>query len=103
MTNISMKIYPLHKIVLSFRQNPEPFLNGLTSNSMDKPQNAFVSIHGKIIATFDQVKISDEEIWILVEPDFVQAVLDTSLLTPYSSGLGSDNNDAAAVHSVGFD
>ena len=44
----------LDKIVLSIKPNAETFLNGLTSNALDAPQNAFLNLHGRIIATFDQ-------------------------------------------------
>ncbi len=70
-----MKLYLTHKTVLSFKNNPASFLNGLTSNTLEAPQNAFLTIHGKIIATFDQIKINDEEFWIVVETPLVEAVL----------------------------
>ena len=70
-----MKIYKTSKRAISFQNNPIEFLNGLTSNDMDKPNNAFLNIHGKIIATFDQIKINDEEMVVLIEEPFVQEVL----------------------------
>ncbi len=63
-----MKIYPLEKKVLSIKNNPAPFLNGLTTNTIDSPLNAFVNISGRIIATFEQCKISEEE-WVIVVED----------------------------------
>lgn len=72
---IDMKIYKTTKTVLSLQDNPASFLNGLTANTLDQPQNAFVNIHGRIIATFDQLKISDEEFWIAVEDPYVEALL----------------------------
>ncbi len=71
-----MRIYALEKVILSFQNNPTQFLNGLTSNSLDKSQNAFVNIHGKIIAVFDQAKITDEEFWIALESLFAAVVLE---------------------------
>ena len=70
-----MELYLTNKAVLSFKNSPLPFLNGLTSNTLDAAQNAFLNIHGKIIATFDQVKIDDEEFWIVTEQDRVETVL----------------------------
>ena len=70
-----MKIYPLDKRVLTFHNNVAKFLNGLTSNTMDQPRNALLNIHGKIIATFDQIKISDEEVWIVMDQSVVENVL----------------------------
>lgn len=71
-----MRIYKTTKKVLSINNKPEQFLGGLTANSLDKPQNAFVNIHGRIIATFDQLKINDEKFLLVTEDNFVQAVLD---------------------------
>ncbi len=70
-----MKLYPLNKIVLALHNNPSQFLNGLTSNSLDKPANAFLNIHGRIIATFDQLKVNDNEFLIVIEKQFLEAVL----------------------------
>ena len=71
-----MRIYSLDKDVIHIRNNAAEFLNGLTSNTMDKPRNAFTDIHGKIIAVFDQVKINDDEMLILVDTTLVQKVFD---------------------------
>ncbi|HLD70229.1 MAG TPA: hypothetical protein VJA17_05635 [Candidatus Omnitrophota bacterium] len=70
-----MKIYKLNKAVLSVRNNPSQFLNGLTSNTLDKPKNAFLDVHGKIIAAFDQLQMNDGEFFVLIERPFVEAVL----------------------------
>jgi len=42
------------------------FLNGITSNTLDAPLNAFLNQHGRIIATVRQQKISDNEFLISV-------------------------------------
>ena len=70
-----MKIYKLSKQVLSFQNNAAQFLNGLTSNSVEAPQNAFVNLHGRIIATFDQIKLNEEGVIVVMEENFVDAVL----------------------------
>lgn len=70
-----MRLYQLNKTVLSIRNNPAAFLNGLTSNSLDQPRNAFLNIHGRIIAVFDQVQVSEDEFWAVVEPAFVDKLL----------------------------
>lgn len=75
MHSATMKLYPLTKTVLRLRGDPTKFLNGLTSNTLDKPQNAFLNIHGRIIATFEQVKINEEEFWLIVEARFVEGLL----------------------------
>ncbi len=70
-----MKLYPLSKTVLAIRNNAALFLNGLTSNALDKPRNAFVNIHGRVVATFDQYRVSDNEFVIAVERVFVEPLL----------------------------
>ncbi len=70
-----MKLYKTNKIVLRVKNNASQFLNGLTANSLDKSNNAFLDIHGKIIATFDQVKTGEDEFWLLIERPFVEDVL----------------------------
>ena len=70
-----MKTYKLNKAILSVRNNAAEFLNGLTANSLDTPHNAFLDIHGKIIATFDQVKVGDDQYFLLIEASFVESVL----------------------------
>lgn len=70
-----MKLYPLSRTVLAIHNNAVLFLNGLTSNSCDKPRNAFVNIHGRVVATFDQHRVSDDEFVIAVERAFVGPLL----------------------------
>ena len=70
-----MPIYKTSKAVLSVQNNPAQFLNGLTSNVMSAPQNALLNIYGKIIAAFDQLKISDNEYWLVVEKQFMPDVM----------------------------
>jgi tRNA-modifying protein YgfZ len=62
-----MRIYRLDKIVLRISQNAEKFLSGLTTNTLDRPRNAFVNLHGRLIATFDQIKSNDDEYLIVVD------------------------------------
>src|SRR3989338_7835227 len=68
------RLYKLSKSVLSFENNAQQFLNGLTSNKMSEPRNAFLNIHGRIVATFDQVKISEDEYWIVLEKAYLAPV-----------------------------
>jgi tRNA-modifying protein YgfZ len=66
-----MRVYKLPDTVLSIKGNASGFLNGITSNTLDAPLNAFLNQHGRIIATFRQQKISDDEFLISV-PSFVR-------------------------------
>ena len=61
-----MRLYKLPDTVFSIKGNASVFLNGLTSNTLDAPLNAFLNQHGRIIATFRQQKISDDEFLISV-------------------------------------
>lgn len=61
-----MPIYKLDKTVVSVRANAEKFLIGLTSNTLEAPRNAFLNMHGRIVATFDQVRVSDGDLFLLV-------------------------------------
>ncbi len=71
-----MRIYQTSKKVISVTGNADKFLNGLTTNSLDQPRNAFVTIHGRIIATFDQVKVDEDKFLLVIEPAFVPRVLE---------------------------
>lgn len=71
-----MRIFSLDKVSLSFKgANVDQFLNGISSNALDKPQNAFVNLHGRIIATFDQLKISADEYLIVLDKPQLAATL----------------------------
>lgn len=69
-----MKLYKLNKTVLSIRNNPAQFLNGLTANTLDKPRNVFLNIHGRIIVVFDQIKVREDEFWIIIGTPYLDAL-----------------------------
>ncbi len=71
-----MKLYKTKKTVLEIKNSPCQFLNGLTSNDLNKSQNAFLNIHGRIIATFDQVQKDEDTFWIIIEKDYTEKVLE---------------------------
>lgn len=70
-----MRVYRLDQVVISVRGKAEQFLNGLTSNSLDKPLNAFVNIHGRLIATCFQKKANEDEFLLAVIPSAVDPLL----------------------------
>jgi tRNA-binding protein len=53
----------------------EEFLNGLTSNVMSSSRNAFLNIHGRIIAVVDQYADSAATIKLCVEEEFVNPLV----------------------------
>jgi len=64
---MDMKLIILDKSVFKITGNISEFLDGLTANVLETSQNAFLDIHGKIVATFDQVRVSNLEHWIVFE------------------------------------
>jgi folate-binding protein YgfZ len=70
-----MRLYKLPDTVLSIKGNASGFLNGIASNTLEAPLNAFLNQHGRIIATFRQQKISGEEFLIGVPPMAVDDLL----------------------------
>ena len=61
-----MRLYKFPDTVLSIKGNAANFLNGITSNSLDAPLNAFLNQHGRIIATIRQQRISGDEFLVSV-------------------------------------
>ena len=70
-----IKLYKLNKTVLKFTNNPEKIFDGLSSNTSDKPTNAFLDRFGKIIVTFEQLK-KNNSIYILIESKFYKRLMD---------------------------
>lgn len=70
-----MQLYPLNKIVLSISNNPEDFLQGITSNNINAPQNAFLNISGRIVATFDQILIQPGKVLIVIDADVKEKLM----------------------------
>ena len=70
-----MRVYKLPDTVLSIKGNAAGFLNGITSNTLNATLNSFLNQHGRIISTFRQQKISDDEFLISVPTIAVEALL----------------------------
>lgn len=64
MSTETLRVYKLNDTSLRIKGNAFGFLNGITSNTMDAPLSAFLNQHGRIIATFRQHRISDDEFLI---------------------------------------
>jgi folate-binding protein YgfZ len=72
---MAARLYLTGRRVLTVGNNPEAFLNGLTSNVMTAPRNAFLNIHGRIIAAFDQARSAgDGSFKLCIEAGFTDAV-----------------------------
>lgn len=76
-----MGLYQLNKTVLRITNNPTKLLQGITSNILDAPQNAFLDRFGKIVAIMDQLKINDDEILLIVASPYLQQLY--THLKPY--------------------
>ena len=61
-----MRLYKLPDTVLNIKGNAAGFLNGITSNTLDAPLNAFLNQHGRIIAVVRQQRINEDEFLISV-------------------------------------
>lgn len=70
-----MQLYQLPCAVIQVKGNAANFINGLSANALDKPMNAFLNLHGRIIATCWQQRISDEEFYLVVPNQAAEALL----------------------------
>lgn len=73
------RIYKTNKLALKLSNQPVKLLNAIASNTLEKPRNAFLDIFGKIIVTFDQIKMSNEnndEVLIVIEGQFYDRLME---------------------------
>ena len=73
-TQVRLELSKLNKAVLGIKNNAAQFLSGLTSNTFDKPKNAFLNVHGRIVATFDQIQVGADHFLIVLERPFLDGV-----------------------------
>src|SRR3989344_2805511 len=77
-----MRLYPLvDKIVLRVKNNAAEFLKGYTTNTLEAPRNAFVTVRGQIVCTFDQMVISPEKVLVVIERKYLDRL--SAHLDPY--------------------
>lgn len=69
-----MRLYKLDKTVVRVSGNAEKFLSGLTSNALEAPRNAFLNLHGRIIATFDQARAGEDGFLLVIAPSAWEAL-----------------------------
>jgi len=62
-----MKLYKLPHVVLRVSGDVKKLLDGITSNTLDAPQNAFLDRFGKIVVVFWQVSDGDSILLVLHE------------------------------------
>jgi len=73
-----MRLYKLDNTVLELKGNATKLLSGLAANSLDKPFNAFLNQHGRIVATFRQEVLSEDDILIAVPQAVVSSFISSS-------------------------
>jgi len=67
-----MSLYNLNFfVVLQLKPKAVHFLKGLATNTAEASKTAFVTIQGKIVVTCFQLKLSDDEVLLVVNRDFV--------------------------------
>lgn len=68
-----MRLYDLRDhLVLRFQNKACDFLKAYTSNTLDKPRNAFLTSKGNIVVTCYQVVISPDKMLIVIEKSFYE-------------------------------
>ena len=66
-----MRIYHLkNKLVILLQPKAAEFLKATSTNTLDKPRNAFVNLKGKIVVTFEQEKLNEEEVLLVIENQY---------------------------------
>jgi len=73
-----MRLYHCDKLVLRASPNPESLLNGITANTLDAPQTAFLDVFGKIVVMADQIRVKGgsgalrDDVLLVIERQFLQ-------------------------------
>ncbi|MBI1971025.1 hypothetical protein HYS47_04715 [Candidatus Woesearchaeota archaeon] len=73
-----MRLYHCDKLVLRASPNPESLLSGITTNTLDAPQTAFIDVFGKIVVMADQIRIRVKgtieggDVLLVIERQFFQ-------------------------------
>ncbi len=75
-----MHLYKTSRIVLRATPDPEKLLEGITSNTLDAPRNAFVDKIGRFASSFDQLRV-DKDVLIAVDERLVARLF--SHVAPY--------------------
>lgn len=68
-----MKLYPLNALVIRISK-PEKILKGLSTNTLEASKNAFVDLYGRIIVTFDQVKLANGDLLVILQETFYDSL-----------------------------
>lgn len=67
-----MRLHRLDRVVLRLGKGAAAFLKAYASNVPERPRSAFLDVHGKIVAAFDQALLPGDEALIAVERRVVE-------------------------------
>ena len=69
-----MRCIRLNKTVMRLTPKASQFLMDYSANTPEAPQNAFVDLKGKIVATFEQMRLDEDNSILVIETPFIQRV-----------------------------
>jgi tRNA-modifying protein YgfZ len=61
-------------MALAFRNQGARFIRDFSTNVTTAPRNAFVDGKGRIVAFFDQLRVSENEMWVVIEKVFLERI-----------------------------
>jgi len=68
-----VRLYELkNKRVLKFKNNAAEFIKQFSTNVAEVFHGAFIDVRGKIVVLFQQKKVSNDEIWVVIEKQFFE-------------------------------
>ena len=68
-----MRLYRCdQKIILRFHNQGAAFMKDYSTNFARASRSAFIDTKGRIVAAFGQHKVSDDEVWAVMEQKFVE-------------------------------
>ena len=71
-----MRLYHCdQKIILRFYNMGVAFMKDYSTNVIRAHRNAFVDAKGRIVAVFDQHKVNDDEVWVVMERKCVKRLM----------------------------
>ena len=63
-----------NKLTLKFKNNAADFIKRFSTNVVEAPRNAFVDLKGRVVAVFDQKRVSKDEMLVVIERQFLDRV-----------------------------
>jgi hypothetical protein len=71
-----MRLYHCdQKLLVRFHNQGVKFIKDYSTNVLKAPRNAFVDAKGRIMAFFDQVRVNDDEHWVILEAAALEGLI----------------------------